>query len=158
MSSRIGNRWILAVALAGLSLPAATAEAAQAAEARVAQAAQPEVEAAYREAREALSRGDYERAAAMFERYRSRFPQANHLPDAYYWQAFSLYRLGSLRESLELLEAQLSAFSEAGIGRDARELELRIRALLAGQGDAAAAERASRDIASALVTGRAEQA
>ena len=48
----------------------------------------------YRAAREALDRRDYRRAADLFAQVPARFPRSGYAADAYYWRAFSLYRLG----------------------------------------------------------------
>lgn len=149
-------RRILGVALLGLASAVGAAEAAgaetsSAAPVQVAQAEPTDAEAAYRAAREALSRGDYERAVERFQRFRERFPQAGSLPEAYYWEAFARYRLGALHESLRLLETQLREHSTAAIAQHARELQLRVESLLARQGDARAAERASREVERALL-------
>ena len=48
----------------------------------------------YRAAREALDRRDYRSAADLFAQVPSRFPRSGYAADAYYWRAFSLYRLG----------------------------------------------------------------
>src|SRR5438874_381863 len=48
----------------------------------------------YRAAREALDRRDYRRAADLFEQVPARFPRSGYAADAYYWRAFSLYRVG----------------------------------------------------------------
>ncbi|HEX6107546.1 MAG TPA: outer membrane protein assembly factor BamD, partial [Gemmatimonadales bacterium] len=47
----------------------------------------------YRAAREALNRRDYRRAAELFAALPGRYPASGYAPDAYYWQAFALYRL-----------------------------------------------------------------
>ena len=91
--------------LGGWWEPAGTAEAAQA----IAQAAMPDAPAEappaawlqgdpadslYRAAREALNRRDYDQAAELFAALPDRFPRSGYAPDAYYWRAFALYRLG----------------------------------------------------------------
>jgi outer membrane protein assembly factor BamD (BamD/ComL family) len=64
----------------------------------------------YRLAREALSRGDYKRAAEIFHRIPERFPQSAYAGEALYYEAFSLYRSGgdddlsSARDRLNLLK------------------------------------------------------
>jgi HEAT repeat protein len=49
----------------------------------------------YRAAREAMSRGDYKRAAEIFHLIPQRFPQSAYAGQALYYEAFSLYRNGS---------------------------------------------------------------
>src|SRR4051812_38413942 len=48
----------------------------------------------YRLAREAMSRGDYKRAAEIFHRIPERFPQSAYASQAIYYEAFALYRNG----------------------------------------------------------------
>jgi HEAT repeat protein len=48
----------------------------------------------YRLAREAMSRGDYKRAAELFHRIPERYPQSAYASQAIYYEAFSLYRSG----------------------------------------------------------------
>ena len=63
----------------------------------------------YRTARDALSRGDYRRAADLFKSLPQKYPSSAYVADAQYWEAFSLYRIGGtpeLREALVVLEAR----------------------------------------------------
>src|SRR5690348_8957725 len=63
----------------------------------------------YRAAREALNRGDYKRAAALFRDVERKFPQSQYVADAMYYQAFALSRTGNerdLRQALEVLTEQ----------------------------------------------------
>src|SRR6266550_6595332 len=48
----------------------------------------------YRLAREAMSRGDYKRAAEIFHRIPERYPQSAYAGQALYYEAYSLYRVG----------------------------------------------------------------
>lgn len=48
----------------------------------------------YRLAREAMSRGDYKRAAEIFHRIPERYPQSAYAGQAIYYEAYSLYRAG----------------------------------------------------------------
>lgn len=102
----------------------------------------------YRVAREALNRGEYQRAAQLFQSYQERFPNARTAPAALYWRAFALYRAGSdanLRAALATLEAQRSRYPATANDADAASLGIRINAALAARGDqqAAAAVRAA---------------
>lgn len=102
----------------------------------------------YRVAREALNRGEYQRAAQLFQSYQERFPTARTAPAALYWRAFALYRAGSdanLRAALTSLEAQRSRYPATAEDADAASLRIRINAALAARGDqqAAAAVRAA---------------
>src|SRR5881394_1820526 len=49
----------------------------------------------YRLAREAMSRGDYKRAAEVFHRIPERYPQSAYAGQAMYYEAYSLYRSGN---------------------------------------------------------------
>lgn len=102
----------------------------------------------YRVAREALNRGEYQRAAQLFQVYQERFPNARTAPAALYWRAFALYRTGSdanLRAALAALETQRSRYPATATDADAASLRIRVNAALAARGDqqAAAAVRAA---------------
>src|SRR5919109_2222693 len=101
----------------------------------------------YRLGREAINRGEYRRAARLFEEISEKYPRSEYAPDAPYWRAFALYKSGSeddLREALRTLEAQQRRFSRASTIADSRELAIRIRGVLAKRGDVDAAEEVSR--------------
>ena len=96
----------------------------------------------YRAAREALDRRDYRRAADLFAQVPARFPRSGYAADAYYWRAFSLYRVGGtpqLRSALAALDAQRDRYPEAATKGDGRALARRIQGELARQGDPEAA-------------------
>lgn len=102
----------------------------------------------YRAAREALNRGEYQRAAQLFQSYQERYPSARTAPAALYWRAFALYRAGGnadLRAALAALEAQRSRYPATADDADAAALRVRVNAALAARGDqqAAAAVRAA---------------
>ena len=97
----------------------------------------------YRAAREALNRRDFAEAARLFATLPERFPRSGYAADAYYWRAFSLYRLGGesrLRDALGALQTQAQRFPKASTKGDAKALELRIQGELARTGDPEAAE------------------
>lgn len=118
------------------------------------QEARARAEEAYRRAREAFARERFEEAIRQFAALREQFPESTWVPDAYYWQAFSQYRLERLRDALALLERQLAEYPQARINREARDLELRIRSLLGQRGDARAAQRALVEAQLALAADR----
>ena len=92
----------------------------------------------YRAAREALDRRDYRRAADLFAQVPTRFPRSGYAADAYYWRAFSLYRLGGtaqLRTALQALDTQRDRYPKAATKGDAKALAGRIQGELARQGD-----------------------
>jgi HEAT repeat protein len=98
----------------------------------------------YRAARTALDRREYRRAAELFAQVPARYPRSGYAADAYYWRAFSLYRLGGmaqLHEALVALDTQRERFPQAATSGDARALAGRIQGELARQGDPDAAAR-----------------
>ena len=107
----------------------------------------------YRAARETLGRRQFDSAAALFGRLPARYPASAYAPDAYYWQAFALYRVGddaSLRTARSALRTQRTRFPKAATQGDAAALERRIEGELARRGDPAAAvavERAATAVA-----------
>src|SRR5687768_17129519 len=101
----------------------------------------------YRLGREAINSGEFRRAAALFAEISAKYPRSEYAPDAPYWRAFALYKSGrseDLREALKTLEAQRSRFPRAATIADARQLSIRIRGVLAQQGDVESAEAVSR--------------
>lgn len=97
----------------------------------------------YRQAREALGRDDYVRAAALFRRIHDDFPKSEYAADSYYWEAFALYRRGGsedLRRALAALDTQRRSFPRASTRGDADALRTRITGALAQGGSAVAAE------------------
>ncbi len=90
----------------------------------------------------ALDRRDYRQAAELFAQVPARFPRSGYAADAYYWRAFSLYRVGGtpqLRAALAALDTQRERFPKAATKGDAKALASRIQGELARQGDPAAA-------------------
>ena len=64
----------------------------------------------YQEARRALNRAEYARAAELLEQYRQRQSDGDYVPESLYWQAFALSRMENttgLRTALDLLRTQL---------------------------------------------------
>jgi HEAT repeat protein len=101
----------------------------------------------YRLGREAINRGDFRRAAAFFAEISAKHPRSEYAPDAPYWRAFALYKLGredDLREALKSLDTQQARFPRATTVADGKELAVRIRGVLAQQGDVESAEAVSR--------------
>lgn len=101
----------------------------------------------YRLGREAINSGEYRRAASLFAEISAKHPRSEYAPDAPYWRAFALYRLGrddDLREALKSLDQQQSRFPRATTIADGKELAIRIRGVLAQKGDVRSAEVVSR--------------
>jgi len=98
----------------------------------------------YQQARGALVRGDNRQAARLFRRIVDEEPESEYAPDALYWQAYALYRLGTtdaMREALAALDQQRQRYPNAATRGDAEALAVRIRGVLARGGDADAAQR-----------------
>jgi HEAT repeat protein len=116
---------------------------------RPAWAPQDQADSLYRVAREALNRSEYRRAAQAFRQLRERYPRSEYAGDAVYWEAFALYRIGTvddLRNALRVLGAhQQARYSKEEIQRDAPALAARIRGALAVRGDRDAARQVERE-------------
>lgn len=114
-----------------------------AAEATDARYPQDPADSLYRAARERLNRGDYEQAAEMFREVRQRYSRSSYAPQAFYYQAFALYRIGDedeLRAALDVLRQLQRSYPDATVAReDVRSLQTRIESALAQRGDAEAA-------------------
>ena len=104
----------------------------------------------YRSAYELLNRGEWRRSAAAFASLPQKYPNSGYVPDALYWQAFSLYRIGNtddLQTALRSLETMRTKYPQAKSQADAAALMTRIRGTLASRGDRDA-ERALRQAVS----------
>jgi len=96
----------------------------------------------YRVAREALNRGEWARAATLFQSLEQKYPRSRVAPTALYYQAFALYRSGAtdqLRAAVTALKAQQEKYPEAAADPDVAALRTRVYAVLASRGDAQAA-------------------
>ncbi|MBX3145367.1 MAG: HEAT repeat domain-containing protein [Gemmatimonadales bacterium] len=105
-------------------------------------AAQDPADSLYREARSALNRGSYTRAAYLFAEVYGRHPRSSYAADSYYWEAWAQYRSGtnaSLEAARSALLAQQAAHPNARTRDDAVSLLARVNAQLAQRGDARAA-------------------
>ena len=91
----------------------------------------------YRLAREALSRGDYKRAAEIFHQIPARYPQSAYAGQALYYEAFALYRSGgddelnTARDRLNQLKERFPAIAK----KDGASLLTRVCGELAKRGD-----------------------
>jgi len=91
----------------------------------------------YRLAREALSRGDYKRAAEIFHRIPERYPQSAYAGQALYYEAFALYRnggdddLSTARDRLTQLKQRFPSIAKS----DGASLLTRVCGELAKRGD-----------------------
>src|SRR6266545_443023 len=106
-------------------------------------------DSAYRAARQALNRNDYQKAAELFRGIRERYPKSTYVPNTYYWEAFALYRTGSddnLRTARTALETQANQYPKATTRRDAAVLLRRVQGELARRGDQPAATAIAQDV------------
>jgi HEAT repeat protein len=102
----------------------------------------------YRLARESLNRGEYRRAASLFNEVTRRFATSGYAQHSAYWEAFSRYRLGTTEElklALLILEGKGEFKFDPGSlsresGADVPSLRARILGTLASRGDRAAQE------------------
>ena len=96
----------------------------------------------WRQARELFNRGEYGQAVQAFRAIPARYPNSAYAPEAAYYQAFSLFRIGGtteLREALAALEASRTKYPNPRSKSEAASLATRIRGVLAQRGDAQAA-------------------
>jgi HEAT repeat protein/TolA-binding protein len=103
----------------------------------------------YRAARRALNNSQYSRAAELFHSVYERYARSTYAPNAYYWEAFALYRTGSddaLRAARTALRTQAEKHPRATTRRDAEVLMRRVQGVLAQRGDAEAAQAISEDV------------
>jgi HEAT repeat protein len=96
----------------------------------------------WRQGREALNRGEYGKAAGLFQSLEQKYPKSRFAPGALYYRSFALYRSGStenLRTALETLRGMQEKYPEKAADADVGALRTRIYAALAARGDASAA-------------------
>jgi HEAT repeat protein len=89
-------------------------------------------------AREALSRGDYKRAAEIFHRIPERFPQSAYAGQSMYYEAYALYRSGEsddLSTAIDRLNSLDKRYPTIARGGDAKSLRTRVCGELAKRGD-----------------------
>src|SRR5215210_7692434 len=92
----------------------------------------------YRLAREALSRGDYKRAAEIFHRIPERYPQSAYAGQSMYYEAYALYRSGEsddLSTAMDRLNSLSQRYPAVARGGDAKSLRTRVCGELAKRGD-----------------------
>jgi HEAT repeat protein len=80
----------------------------------------------------------------MFQEVYTKHPRSSYAGDAYYWEAYALYRRGgneSLRRAAEVLQVQQDKAPGASTRRDAESLETRVLTALSEAGDEDAARR-----------------
>lgn len=125
-------------------------------------APQDAADSSYRVARELFNRGEYGQAAQAFRALPTQYPNSAYAPEAAYYQAFSLFRIGGnteLREALAALDASRARYPNAKSNAQAAALATRIRGVLAQRGDAQARAELARTASEQGVTcDREEQA
>ena len=99
----------------------------------------------YRVAREALNRGEWRRAAQMFNEVTKKFPKSAYAPNSMYWEAFCRYRSGQtedLNAALKILDEGRTTIqsSRNSDEMDFQSLRTRVLAALASRGNKAAEE------------------
>jgi len=96
----------------------------------------------WNQARAEMNRQNYTRASELFQRLIQRHRTSEHVPNAYYWAAFSLYKrnaTSNLQEAKRLLEVQKREHPRAGTRTESETLLVRINGELASRGDAESA-------------------
>jgi HEAT repeat protein len=104
----------------------------------------------YRVAREALNRGEWRRAAQLFNDVAKKFPRSTYVAYSTYWEAFCRYRSGAsedLRAALKILDDGRNQFvgMRGNDEMDVQALRTRVLAALAARGDEKAAEELRRE-------------
>src|SRR2546423_2550825 len=92
----------------------------------------------YRLAREAMSRGDWKRAAEIFHRIPERYPQSAYAGQAMYYEAYSLYRSGGdddLSDARDRLNELKNRYPGIAKSSDGTTLFTRVCGELAKRGD-----------------------
>lgn len=125
-------------------------------------APQDAADSVWRQARELFNRGEYGQAVQAFRTIPTRYPNSAYAPEAAYYQAFSLFRIGGtteLREALAALEASREKYPNSRSKAEQSTLITRIQGALARRGDAQAAAALSRTANEQVATcDREEQA
>ena len=109
----------------------------------------------YREARAALGKGDYAKAAELFRKITRQYPNSDYAGEALYYQAFAEYRIGGsdrLRSALQSLTKIENNYPDLSKRSDARALRTRVCGELAKQGDEACAADIARSVRDAVST------
>jgi HEAT repeat protein len=115
---------------------------------RRAWASEDPADSLYRIARETLIRGEYRRAAQLFNDIPRRFPKSQYVVDCTYWEAFARYRSGSdedLGQALRILDEQKVTLASLRTNPDAQvdvsALRTRVLGALAARGNRDAADK-----------------
>jgi HEAT repeat protein len=96
-----------------------------------------------RAAKEVMNEGDFREAARLFARIAERYPRTAQAPEALYWRAFSMYRIGNssnLTGALASLNDLNRLYPSSTFNTsDGRSLRVRVCGELAQRGDEACA-------------------
>lgn len=95
-------------------------------------APQDPADSLYRQAQQAMNRGDYRRAASLFKDLPVKQPNSIYASDALYWEAFSLYRIGGtteLQEALAVLDVRKGKYP---VGRSRTDADPALATRIAG--------------------------
>jgi len=109
----------------------------------------------YREARAALAKGDYKRAADLFRKISKQYPSSDYAGEALYYQAFAEYRIGGsdhLHSALNSLSQIETSYPDLAKRSDARALRTRVCGELARQGDEGCAAEVATTVSGAVGT------
>ncbi len=121
------------------ALPTASAIATEFAVASSAVEVAQQGDSSYRAAQRLLQEQDYREAANQFARYAERYPRSSNAPEALYWRAFALSRIGnssSYSAALEALNELNRQYPSSNANQqDAGSLRVRICGELARRGD-----------------------
>lgn len=115
---------------------------------RRAWASEDPADSVYRLARETLIRGEYRRAAQMFNDIAKKYPRSQYVVACTYWEAFARYRSGTtedLKQALRILDEGRETLASLQTNQDAQvdvqALRTRVQAALAARGDREAQDR-----------------
>jgi HEAT repeat protein len=100
----------------------------------------------YQLGRQAITAGDYRRAADLLKQVVDKYPKSDKAGDALYWRAWSLNRLGvdrqnksDLDDALAAIDLLQKAYANSASATDGASLRAQIRSAQANLGDARAA-------------------
>lgn len=133
------NKLMLTLALGVLGVTATNSAAAYESAANHIVKQDP-ADSLYKLGSDAMRNGSYSRAAEIFQRLIERYPSSAVLDKAYYFQAYSLYRSGEMRDlrtALNVLANYQIKYPSAFKKGDATSLRIRVCQALAQRGDEA---------------------
>jgi HEAT repeat protein len=108
-----------------------------------------EAKQCFQDAQKELDHSNYQEAAELYSKVIEDYKDSRFVPDALYWQAFALYRLGDgddLGEASRLLIRLLDDHPESSSFADAEELYIRVLGERGSIGDVQALEALTRSV------------